>query len=795
MKGLLFIALIAYSPWLWGQHTLTGLLLDQSNNDPLTGAYVQLENSQWSAVTGPDGQFELTGLQADSYDLNFSFLGYSDTTISVTIPNDQEITVYMRPKAFMVDEVIVTATRANEQIATAQTTVEQAEIEQQNLGQDLPWLLNQTPSLVVTSDAGAGVGYTSMRIRGSDQTRINVTINGVPLNDPESQGVFWVNMPDFASSVENVQIQRGIGTSTNGAAAFGATVNFQTTSLQREAYGQISNSVGSFNTRKHTAEFGTGLINKHWSVNGRLSSIHSDGYVDRATSDLQSYYLSAGYSAKNTLLKFITFSGKERTYQSWWGVPESYLDTNRTYNYYTYENEVDNYEQTHYQLHFSQQISDNFLVNVAGHYTRGAGYFEQYREGDDFADYGLPLIVVNSDTIASTDLIRRRWLDNHFYGFTFSGKHTGDKLGLTIGGAWNKYDGDHYGEIIWSEWAANQMIRERYYDNTGLKTDWNWYAKITYRLGNGWNAFADLQLRQVGYEVAGIDNDQRMLSVDEQLTFFNPKVGINWRPDDANALYLFAGIGNREPTRNDYIDAPDGVIPQPETMYDVELGYEFSSPTFSASANGYLMYYKNQLVLTGELNDVGSAVRTNVPTSYRAGVELQLGWQPFRTLAIGGNITLSQNQIIDFTETAYVYDMDFNFLGTEMIEHGNTPISYSPGIIAGTQVTYKPLNGLQARWQTKYVGRQYLDNTDNIDRSIDPYFINDFIVQVTWQPNWIEAIDFKFGFYNFTHTMYESNGYTYGWFYDEATETNRDYYNYYYPQAGINFLGGVTLRF
>ncbi|WP_425390080.1 TonB-dependent receptor [Ekhidna sp.] len=713
------------------------------------------------------------------------------------------------------DDVIVYATRANENTPTTYSEISKKEIEDVNLGQDLPILLNLSPSLVTTSDAGAGVGYTGLRIRGSDATRINVTINGIPVNDSESHGVFWVNMPDLASSVDNIQIQRGVGTSTNGAAAFGATVNLQTNVPSRDAYAEVNNSFGSFNTRKHTLMYNTGLLNDKWSFESRLSKISSDGYIDRAESDLQSYFLSGGYYGDKTIIKALVFGGHEITYQSWWGTPQAVLENDRdgieevianngytpeqaenirtagrTFNYYLYENEVDNYKQDHYQLHLSHQLNDELTVNIAGHYTYGRGYFEQYRNEDDFSDYGLENVELGDTTISSTDLIRRRWLDNDFYGTTFSFNYLKGDLDITLGGAWNKYDGDHFGEIIWAEYSSNSDIRERYYDNVGLKTDFNVYLKTNYQL-NDLNLFADLQVRKIDYETVGIDSDLRAIDTGDDYTFFNPKVGATYTLNESSNIYASFAIGNREPVRNDFIDAPGGVTPKHETLRNLEVGYRKFGQDFSFQANYYLMDYENQLVLTGELNDVGSSVRQNVPNSYRMGIELVGAYQFTEQLRWDANLTLSRNKIENFTEVIYNYGTNFDEFNIEETQYQDTDISFSPNVIGGSQLVYSPFDGFETALRSKYVGKQYLDNTSSENRSIDPYFVNDLRLSYNFTVSSIENVNISLLVNNILDVEYSSNGYTFGY-------AGGDYIvreNYFYPQAGRNFLMALNLRF
>lgn len=719
-------------------------------------------------------------------------------------------------KTRRLDDVIVYATRANDNTPTTYSEISKEQLESVNLGQDLPILLNLSPSVVTTSDAGAGVGYTGIRIRGSDGTRINVTVNGIPVNDSESHGVFWVNMPDFASSVDNIQIQRGVGTSTNGAAAFGATVNLQTNVPSQDSFVEFNNSFGSFSTRKHTLIYNTGLLNDRWSFESRLSKIASDGYIDRATSDLQSYFLSGGYYGDKTTIKALVFGGKEVTYQSWYGTPQALLDGNadgieevignngftdeqaenlrnsgRTYNFYQYDNEVDNYNQDHYQLHLSHTVNENLNLNLSGHYTYGRGYFEQYRNEDDFSDYGLNDVVLGDTTITSTDLIRRRWLDNHFYGFTFSTNYTKSNLDMTLGGGWNKYDGDHFGEIIWSQFASNSDIRSRYYDNVGNKTDFNVYLKTNYQINNDLNLFADLQVRTIDYRTVGIDNDRRPIDVGENYAFFNPKFGATYVLNEQSNIYASYSIGNREPVRGDFVDAAVGQTPKNETLQNIEAGYRKFGSTFSFSANYYLMNYENQLVLTGELNDVGSNLRQNVPESYRTGIELVGEYKFSDKVRWGANLTLSQNKIKNFTEILYNYGTNFDEFNIEETSYSDTEIAFSPNVIGGSNLTFTPVDDFDISLMSKYVGKQFLDNTANDARSLEAYFINDLRLSYDFAVKAIERINVSLLVNNLLDMEYSSNGYTFG--YAGGDYVVRE--NYLYPQAGRNFLLGLNVRF
>ncbi|PLK46147.1 TonB-dependent receptor [Emticicia sp. TH156] len=683
------------------------------------------------------------------------------------------------------NEVVVRSTRANEKTGMAFTNVYQRDIRKQNLGQDLPFLLNQLPSVVVSSDAGAGVGYTGIRIRGSDPTRINVTLNGVPYNDSESQGTFWVNMPDFASSVQSIQVQRGVGTSTNGAGAFGASLNISTLGYEREAFGETNLSYGSFNTMKANVMASTGLLNNHFVVDARLSKLSSDGYIDRASSDLKSFYFSTGYYNKSNFIRLNIFSGKEVTYQAWEGVPEKLLKTNRTYNPYTYPNQVDNYQQDNYQLISSFKLSERWTFNPTLHYTRGKGYYEQFRSDDALAGYKLPNVIIGGDTITSTDLVRRKWLDNHFYGITYSFDYQSNKkLSANIGGAWNKYDGHHFGEVIWTKLAETPANDYRWYTSRSLKTDFNIFGKVYYQLSDRFNLFGDVQYRTVGYDMKGIADKLQDITRNTSFSFFNPKVGMNYQLSTGASVYASYAIGNKEPNRTDFVD--NIKAPKPEHLEDLEAGYRWANQKLSFDANFYYMNYRNQLVLTGQVNGVGEAIRVNVPKSYRAGIELVANWNFAPKWRLNANATFSQNKIKNFTETVVNYDG-----GADKVnQYTKTDISFSPNVIAGGQLSFAPVKNLEFTWLPKYVGKQYMDNTADQKRKLNAFFVNDLRANFTVHPKIVKEMTFSLLVNNILNHLYESNGYTYSYIYEQQVVTE----NFYYPQAGTNFLLAVRVR-
>lgn len=740
-----------------------------------------------------------------------SISGYSQSVYNtdssvVTIPDTIEKQI--------LNEVVVSATRVNENSPVAHENITADDIEKQNHGVDLPILLDQATSVVTTSDAGAGVGYTGIRIRGSDATRVNVTINGIPLNDAESQGSFWVDLPDISSSTASIQIQRGVGSSTNGAGAFGASINLNTLgSDDVKPFGEISNSLGSFNTIKNTVRFGTGLLNNNWTFEGRLSQLKSDGYIDRASSDLKSYYLSGGYVGEKTMLKAVVFSGHEKTYQAWNGVPVRYLDSSdtdlRTYNAYTYENEVDNYDQTHYQLHFVQKIQKYSNFNISLHYTRGLGYYEQYRTEDALSDYGLENVnTLSGDTIENTDLIRRRWLDNHFYGTVFSYTYAKKNLNLIVGGGANQYIGGHYGEVIWAQYASNGKIRHRYYDDDATKNDVNFYAKLDYKIGDKLNLLFDLQQRMIQYNFLGFDNELNSAGQSISASFFNPKAGVNYKLNEKHSLYAFFGVGNKEPNRDDYTNSTPNSRPSHESMKDLEFGYKLKYKKAYANINIYSMDYTNQLILTGAINDVGAAVRTNVASSYRRGIEISGGISLLKNLEWKMNTTISDNKIASFTE----FIDDWDTWGQVETNYENTHIAFSPNIIASSQIVFKALNSkkygnMELALVTKYVGDQYIDNTSNSDRILSAYVVNDIRLQYSLKTKLFKEIIWNAWIRNFTNTQYVSNAWIYKFkseYYNpvaDDTFANKESvdgrYNMIgaFPQAGINFFTGLILKF
>lgn len=773
----------------FGQYQLSGKITDKETNEALEGAHIIVENTFIKTTSAANGEFLIKNIK-EKIKIRVSYLGYKTIIEEIEITQNTVFNFELERSAIIQDEVIITATRAGEKTPTAFTNVSKKEIREINLGQDIPMLLDATPSVITTSDAGAGIGYTGIRIRGTDMTRINITVNGIPLNDAESHGVFWVNMPDFASSVDDIQIQRGVGTSTNGAAAFGASINMQTLKLNAKPYAEISNSYGSFNTLKHTVSLGTGLLEGKWAVDGRLSKLSTDGYVDRAFSDLKSFYISGSYYGKKSMLKLNVFSGKEYTYQAWNGIPKDSLKTNRTYNSYTYENETDNYQQDHYQLHYSYQLNRNLNFNTALHYTKGSGYYEQFKDSRSFADYKLNDVIIGVDTITETDLIQQKWLDNDFYGITYSLNYDKNKIRASLGGAWNKYDGDHFGKVIWANFSSNSEINHQWYFNNGLKTDFNIFAKINYQIIEKLSLYGDLQYRQIDYDIKGEHDDLRDLTQKHNYSFINPKVGAFYEFNDKHKTYLSFAIGNREPSRGSFRDADANQIPKAETLYDYELGYNFNLPKLLLSCNIYYMDYKDQLVLTGKINSVGDAIMINVPESYRAGIEVTAALQIIDKLKWSVNTTISRNEIRKITEYVNEYDANWEFISQATKTFSTTDISFSPSIISNSQLSYEVFNNLNIIFTSKYVGEQFIDNTSNKERIIDAYFVNNLRLNYTFKTKFIKEIGLNLMVNNIFNEEYESNAWVWNYYLD-----GKRYADFgYFPQAGINFLFGLNLK-
>lgn len=776
------------------------------NQKPIAYAVLGLKNTFISTLSKSDGTYEIKNLKAGKYTLITHCIGYKTRIDSVELTADATIDIALANEDVNLDEIPVSSTRATKQTGMAYTELNKEEIEKQNLGQDIPMILNSAPSVVVNTDAGNGVGYTGLRIRGTDGTRINVTINGIPVNDAESQGTYFVDMPDLLSSVNSIQVQRGVGASSNGAGAFGASINMQTNTLNEKPYAQLINSGGSYNTFRNTIAAGSGLISNHWAFDARLSRIGSDGYIDRAKSRLNSYYISGGYYSNKTVVKAIMFSGNEKTYQAWYYVPEDSIKRgNRTYNpsgeYIDadgktkyYDNETDNYKQDNYQIHLIQTISDKLNFTLAGHYTEGKGYYEQYRSNDALANYGIADLVVDSiTTITNSDLIRRRWLDNDFIGAVGNFNYTpNNKIKITLGGGTNQYFGRHMGEVIWARYASNSDIGKRYYYNRAFKNDNNIYLKTNINFLKNAYAFVDLQYRNVFYSFYGYV-DSTLVKAQQSVTysFLNPKVGLNYNISDKIRVYASYAVANKEPNREDFVQSSVKSRPLHETLNDLEVGGSYSNKNIFFEANIYNMDYKNQLVLKGVVNDVGEYSRINVKKSYRRGIELQAAVNITKYFTLSGNITLSQNKIKNYVEFLDSASADWSVYKQIEIKYAESDISFSPNITSCGIITFRAGDLLNISIINKYVGRQYLDNTSNVNRSINPYSVMDIKLTSVIKTKWIKEIMFMVSANNIFSTKYETNGYTFSYY----TDTKLNTFNYLAPAAPLNFMGGVGLKF
>ena len=778
------------------QNMLSGKIVDDENGNPVPGVVIQIEGTFFRLLSNEEGQFDFSDIHLKEADLSFTHISFEKNTIHVHVP-DTAVSIRLRIKNYLSEEVTITSTRMDTRSGLAFSTTNKEELEKRNLGQDLPFLLNMNPSLVVTSDAGNSVGYTGLRIRGSDASRINVTLNGVPVNDPESHQVYWVDLPDLASSSENIQVQRGAGTSTNGAGAFGGSVNIQSGTLEAKAFAQVNSAFGSFDTWKNTLSFGTGLIKDKFAIDGRLSKISSAGYIERARSDLHSIFLSGGYYGKNSSLRGLLLSGNEKTYQAWYGVPEDSLFSNRTFNpagmhidaagnVVFYENQTDNYQQDYYQLLYALAINPYFSMNTALHYTKGKGYYEEYSVGDAFSKYGLNDVYTITDTISISDFIRRRWLDNDFYGIKADLHYEKSGWNFILGLSANEYDGKHFGEVLWSKDASIPEGKQQYYSDDAIKKEFTGFLKIAYALQNGIYLFADLQSRNISYEFIGYNRDGKNLPQIISLSFFNPKGGMSWKLNEKQQIFLSAAVANKEPIRDDYVNSSPQSRPKPESMLDVEAGYRYTGKKFYLAANFYQMSYSNQLILTGEINDVGEYTRQNVSHSVREGVEIEGAWTINDKLKLYANATISQNKIDHFEEFIDNYD-DYTQIKNS---YDNTTISFSPEFISAGSIIWMPVKKLEFEFTGKYVGKQFLDNTMNADRIIDAYMVNDARISYSIQTKAKQEIGFTFAANNIFNQSYVSNGYTYSYIYGGTQST----FNNYFPQAGTTVMFGLKIR-
>jgi iron complex outermembrane receptor protein len=770
--------------------TLSGKVVDENKN-PLPGASILVQEIKKGTFTDDEGNFSLK-INQGKYKIKVSHIDYKTGYFDQEINQDEEIVLQLILSQYVLEEVLVSAVRVKANSPVTHSNLSKKEISKRNLGQDIPILLKYLPSVTTSSDAGAGIGYTYIRVRGSDGSRVNVTVNGIPYNDAESQGSFWVNMGDFASSTESLQLQRGVCTSTNGSGAFGASLNILTDAISEEAGGEISNSFGSFGTRKHTTKFTTGKINEHFEFAGRLSNIYSDGYVDRAFTDLKSYFLQGSYTDENTLIKALAFGGKEYTYQAWNGLTAEELKEDRNQNPYTYNNETDNYQQDHYQLHWNEKLNKNWSTNIGLNYTRGKGYFEQFKGEESAADF-------NNLIEEGSDVVVRRWLDNHFYVANFNATYTNEGIEIIGGISYSNYTNDHFGEVIWgSDLSDGTSIRDQYYFSDAEKTDYSSFVKTTYNVSDQLTAFVDLQGRFVTYKTKGLTSDRDAIDVDANFNFFNPKLGFTYALNNTNSFYASYAKANREPNRNDF----EAGTTQHESLDDYELGWRLKNENIKLSTNVYYMNYKNQLVLTGALNDVGSPIRATSGKSYRLGLEVDADIRISDQFSITPNIAISSNKNVDFNAT----------INGDLVNLGNTPISNSPDIIAGNAFVFQPLENLQLSLLSKYFGEQYMGNLGGVianepsviyneistnNEKLKSYFTSDFnVVYEVKTTKIFKEIVFSALINTIFNTKYVDRGYYDTFDYPDGNgNTITGDGAGYYPQATRNFLAGVTFRF
>ena len=777
------------------QFLVSGKITDEQTGEILPGATVTIQNLAISTMSNAAGKYTFKNIKSGNYTVVVSYLGYKTGQKEITVSANAQFDFALVRSANVTEEVTVSATRASANSPTAFTNLNKKDIDKNNSGRGFEYLLEQTPSTVVTSNAGAGVGYTSIRIRGSDPTRINVTLNGIPMNDAEDQGVYFVDLPDLASSVDNIQVQRGVGTSTNGAGAFGASINIQTTTRRDSAYTEYNGSAGSYGTVKNTINLGTGLLGGHFSFDGRLSNMTSDGYIDRSASTLRSYFLSGAYYGKNSVLRLNVFGGYEQTHQAWDGVPEDSVKFgNRKYNELgyiestgqNYKNQTDNYNQNYYQLLYNKQISPQLSFSGALHYTHGYGYYEEYRNNDALSDYQITPVTVGGTLISSTDLVRRLWLNNDFYGATYNFNYKPDnKLDLTIGGAYNEYKGRHYNNIEWTQQSTDIPPDYEYSRNSAKKTDFNIFSRAEYHLGDVL-LYGDVQYRHIGYSFLGYDEALRNVQQQVGLNFFNPKAGITYQVTDNSNIYASIAVGNHEPNRSDYVNSSPSSRPKAENLKDLELGYRTSQSNFSAGINGFYMLYKNQLVLTGALDDVGEAIRTNIKDSYRAGIEGNARVSITQQLNWLVNATISTNKVKNFNQV--LFDENYNPVN---FPYQKTDIAYSPSFTGASTISYQPVKNAEIAFISKYVSQQYLDNTSSKDRALPKYFVNDVRLNYNFSIKGVKNIGIGLLINNVFSAKYQSDGATY----PDVEGGKVANYNYWFVQAPINFLASLNLKF
>lgn len=796
MKNLFaaFVALLL--PFMASaQFSVSGKITDQQTGESLPGATITIQSLAVNTVSNASGNYTFKNLKSGNYTLMVSYLGYKVQTKAVTIDVNTTADFTLLRDQNVTEEVNVKATRASANSPTAFTNLSKKDFDKNNTGRGFEYLLDQTPSTVVTSNAGTGVGYTGIRIRGSDPSRINVTLNGIPMNDPEDQGVYFVDLPDLASSVDNIQIQRGVGTSTNGAGAFGASINIQTTTRRDSAYAEYNGSAGSYGTVKHTFNLGTGLLGGHFTFDGRVSNMYSDGYIDRSASKLRSYYFSGAYYGKTTVVRLNVFGGYEQTHQAWNGVPQDSVESgNRRYNEIGYieatgkyyPNQTDNYNQKYYQLLFNQQITPELAFSGALHYTRGYGYYEEYQNNAALSDYGVTPVTIGGTTISSTDLVRRLWLDNDFYGATYNFNYKpSNKLDLTLGGAYNEFKNRHFNNIEWTQQSTNIQPDYEYSRNNAKKTDFNLFARAEYHLGDVL-LYGDMQVRHISYSFLGFDQNLNNVQQQVALNFYNPKAGVTYQVTDNSNVYASIAVGNHEPNRNDFVNSSPSSRPKAENLKDLEVGYRTQQSNFSAGINGFYMLYKNQLVLTGAKDDVGEAIRTNIKDSYRAGIELNGKVRIAQPLTWAATATFSTNKVKNFSQTLYdenEKEVKFNYAKTD--------IAYSPNFVGSSTISYQPIHNTEIAFISKYVSQQYLDNTSSNERALPHYFVNDVRLNYNFNFKGVKNVGIGLLVANVFSAKYQSDGATYPYVDGGKVAT----YNYWFAQAPINFLASLNVKF
>jgi len=782
---------------------VTGRVTDEDGM-PLPGATVVLAETGRGVATDNEGMYTLRGLRNGSWTLHISYTGYEALDTVVMVNGAAVIDAALREALYVAGEVIVRGSRAGTRTPMAYSTVGNEELRERDLTRDMPYLLSLTPSVVETSDAGTGIGYTSLRIRGSDASRINITLDGIPLNDPESQQVFWVDLPDLASSAGSIQVQRGVGTSTNGAGAFGASVNISTMTPPTDAGAAADISYGSFNTSRLTAKAWTGMLSDRFSMIVRASQIRSDGFVDHSAADIKSAMVSGLWSAPSDMIRFNVITGSEKTGISWWGVPAEVLPVNRRYNpagEYTdangdiryYEDETDVYTQNHYHLFHTHLFPGRVSLNTGLHLTTGLGYYEEQKSDISLFEYGLSDMFPTDPILSEQDIVQRKWLDNLFYGAVWSLVKQGATTEWTLGGAINRYDGDHYGTILWMENPGDVSPGHEWYRNNGLKDEMNLYGKVSTSLTGNLSGFLDMQLRHIRYRFEGPDDDMKDLGGSHRFLFFNPKAGLFWNNGNGSEAFVSVAVAHREPTRADYKEAAGdpAATPGRERLTDFEGGYTFRTSGAALGVNLYYMRYLDQLVPTGKISNTGYPVMTNVPESYRAGVELSGSYRPSPLAALKMNLTLSRSRIMDFRNYYFNYnteDWSEEYLFSDL---GTVDIAYSPRLTGSAELEVNPLKNLSFSLTGKYVGRQYFDNTMSADRVIDPYFVSNLSSAYGIKFKKAGELTLRFTVNNLFNSLYENNAYGGMWTEDGEEKT----WAYFFPQAGINWMAGISLSF